>query len=104
MFRSMTICKVTHMDDNTETVQEKPRTINDLIDLPYSEMTEDEIALVVEFKANIKARDAEHEARMEALHESMAESAAANREIAQKADALLTELTAHAIERYKEES
>ena len=49
------------MDDNTETVQEKPRTINDLIDLPYSEMTEDEIALVVEFKANIKARDAEHE-------------------------------------------
>lgn len=92
------------MDEKTEQAQDAPRTINELIDLPYSEMTEDEIALVVEFKAEIKARDAEHEARMEALQRTMAENAAANREIAQKADALLTELTAHAVERYKEAS
>lgn len=90
------------MDETTEKAPEAPRDINELIDLPYSEMTDEEIELVVEFKANVKARDAEHEARMAALHETMAESAAANAAIAQKADALLTELTAHAVQRYKE--
>lgn len=90
------------MDEATEKAPEAPRDINELIDLPYSEMSDEEIELVVEFKANVKARDAEHEARMAALHETMAESAAANAAIAQKADALLTELTAHAVQRYKE--
>lgn len=90
------------MDETTENAPEAPRDINELIDLPYSEMSDEEIELVVEFKANVKARDAEHEARMAALHETMAESAAANAAIAQKADALLTELTAHAVQRYKE--
>lgn len=90
------------MDKTTEKGPEATRGINELIDLPYSEMTDEEIELVVEFKAAVKARDAEHEARMALLHETMAESAAANAAIAQKADALLTELTAHAVQRYKE--
>ena len=90
------------MDKTTEKGPEAPRGINELIDLPYSEMTDEEIELVVEFKAAVKARDAEHEARMALLHETMAESASANAAIAQKADALLTELTAHAVQRYKE--
>lgn len=90
------------MDKTTEKGPEATRGINELIDLPYSEMTDEEIELVVEFKATVKARDAEHEARMALLHETMAESAAANAAIAQKADALLTELTAHAVQRYKE--
>lgn len=90
------------MDKTTEKGPEATRGINELIDLPYSEMTDEEIELVVEFKAAVKAHDAEHEARMALLHETMAESAAANAAIAQKADALLTELTAHAVQRYKE--
>lgn len=90
------------MDEKENEEPRKPRGINELIDLPYSDMTEEEIELVVEFKAAVKARDAEHEARMEALHETMAQSAAANAEVAHKADNLLTELTAHAVERYRE--
>lgn len=90
------------MDETTEKGPEATRGINELIDLPYSEMTDEEIELVVEFKAAVKARDTEHEARMALLHETTAESAAANAAIAQKADALLTELTAHAVQRYKE--
>lgn len=33
------------------------RKIDQLIDLPYSEMTNEEVELVVEWKASIKARD-----------------------------------------------
>lgn len=33
------------------------RKIDQLIDLPYSEMTDEEIELVVEWKASVKARD-----------------------------------------------
>lgn len=36
--------------------------INKLIDKPYSEMTEEEIEFVVEWKASIKARDTAYEA------------------------------------------
>ena len=86
----------------TEQAQEMPRTIDELIDLPYSEMTEEEIALVVDFKAEVKARDAQHAARMEAIQESIAENAAVHRAMAEKADDLLTKLTEHAIEQYNE--
>lgn len=40
----------------TEVVKE-PRTIDQLIDLPYSEMTEEEIGIVVDWKAARKAEE-----------------------------------------------
>lgn len=57
-------------DDKQGTVitktEEKPhkRTINELLDLPYSEMTEEEITLVIEWKAQQKAEE-EHYKKIE---------------------------------------
>lgn len=90
------------MDEQTKV--DEPRTINELIDLPYSEMTEEEIALVVEFKAAVKARDAEHEARMSALHDALAEQTEIHRVMADTAQAKLEDLTAHAIGRFEDAS
>ena len=42
--------------------QDTKLDINKLIDKPYSEMTDEEIEFVVEWKASIKARDAAYEA------------------------------------------
>lgn len=86
------------------TEPEKIRDINDLIDLPYSEMTEEEIERVVEYKAEIKARDAEHKARMDALHETMQENIAIHRNMAETSETLLNDLTAHAIGRFEDAS
>lgn len=77
------------------------RTIDELIDLPYSEMSEDEISLVVEWKAAIKARDAEYEQRMKMLSEKLDEIRDIHLQTAHDAGALLEQLTAHAIDNYK---
>lgn len=90
--------------EETNTEQRKPRTINELIDLPYSDMTEEEIERVIEFKAQNKARDAEHEARMTALHEALQESINIHRTMAEASQAKLEELTAHAIGRFEDVS
>lgn len=53
------------MESNSETTATEETTkldINKLIDKPYSEMTEEEIAFVVDWKASIKARDTAYEA------------------------------------------
>lgn len=87
---------------NTEIV--KPRSINDIIDLPYTELTAEEIELVINFKANIIARDEEHKARMNALNDAMAEKAQLHAENARKSQELLESLTQHAIDLFKEVS
>ena len=62
------------MADETAQVEDTgPRTIDELVDLPYSEMTEEEIELLVEWKAANRARDEEHQRRMEALQAHFAE-------------------------------
>lgn len=67
--------------------------INKLIDRPWSELSDDEINFVVEWKASVKARDAAYQAQVDAIQESgekiisaMQEQAAADRE---KQDVLL---------------
>lgn len=89
------------MDENESTQEPKERSINELIDLPYSEMTDEEIARVVDFKATIKARDDAYIQRQTELREHMEEIAAIHGEMAAKAEAQLKELTAHAINDYK---
>lgn len=82
----------------------KPRSIDELIDLPYSEMTEDEIALVVDFKAACKSRDEMHGERMRLIAEQLNEMAQVNLSIAQQAQSQLDRLTAHAIARFESET
>jgi len=76
-----------------------PRTIDELVDLPYSEMTEEEVELIVEWKAANKARDEEHRRRMDALQAHFAEEIAIHRQAAAESKAVLDNLTAAAIAR-----
>lgn len=53
---------------------QNPRPIDDIIDLPYSELTEEEIELVIDYKAQIKARDEQFAARMKAQRQASLQS------------------------------
>lgn len=44
--------------------------INKLLDKPYSELTDSEIEAVIEFKANVKARDKAHTERLQAIKDA----------------------------------
>lgn len=55
--------------ENTEQTTEE-RDINKLLDLPYSEMTEEEIERVIEFRAEVKTRDAQFEQTLKAIKEA----------------------------------
>lgn len=90
--------------ENEENEEKKPRGINDLIDLPYSEMTEEEIELVVEFKASVKARDAQHAEAMKVLQDGINAEIAIHQEMANKAMDTLNALTKHAINRFEDAS
>lgn len=84
------------MATNYDTSNNSSKTtydINKLIDKPWSELSDDEINFVVEWKASVKARDAAYQAQVDAIQESgekiisaMQEQAAADRE---KQDVLL---------------
>ena len=43
--------------------------VNKLLDKPYTELTDAEIEAVIEFKANVKARDRAHEERLQAIED-----------------------------------
>lgn len=44
--------------------------VNKLLDKPYSELTEDEIEAVIEFKAGVIARDQAHTERLKAIQDT----------------------------------
>ena len=44
--------------------------VNKLLDKPYSELTDDEIEAVIEFKASVKARDRAHAERLQVIKEA----------------------------------
>lgn len=44
--------------------------VNKLLDKPYSELTDDEIEAVIEFKASVKARDRTHAERLQAIKDT----------------------------------
>ena len=46
--------------------------INKLLDKPYSEMTEEEIEAVVEWKAQVKARDKQFQQTLQAIKDAQA--------------------------------
>ena len=82
----------------------EPRSINKLIDLPYSEMTDEEIEIVIEFKAAVRARDAIYSQEMQAIKDSLEETSAMHLALAQSIEQTLADMTKHAIERYESES
>ena len=91
-------------EDITQVEDTGPRTIDELVDLPYSEMTEEEIELLVEWKAANRARDEEHQRRMDALQAHFAEEIAIHRQAAAESKAVLDNLTAAALARLGEQN
>lgn len=51
------------------TESSKTIDVNKLLDKPYSELTDAEIEAVIEFKANVKARDRAHAERLQAIED-----------------------------------
>ena len=58
----------TNVDNSTGKID-----INKLIDKPYSEMTEEEIDAVVEWKAQVKARNEQFQQTLQAIKDAQAE-------------------------------
>ena len=52
------------------TESSKTTDVNKLLDKPYSELTDAEIEAVIEFKANVKARDRAHAERLQAIKDT----------------------------------
>jgi len=67
--------------------------VNKLLDKPYSELTNAEIEAVIEFKANVKARDKAHAERLQTIKDASDKLIAQQQEQVQAAhdaqDALL---------------
>ena len=58
--------------------------INKLIDKPYSEMTDAEIEFVIEWKAGVKARDAQFQVTLQTIRDGMQAQQKAMQEQADK--------------------
>ena len=58
--------------------------INKLIDKPYSEMTEEEINAVVEWKAQVKARDKQFQQTLQAIKDAQAKQLKVMQETAER--------------------
>ena len=88
----------------TTSTADAPRDINELLDLPYSEMSEEEIELVIQFKADVQTRDALHNETMKKLDAHLQHAAEQNKRAADAAIERLNELTTHAIARFEDAS
>lgn len=58
--------------------------INKLLDKPYSEMTEEEIGAVVEWKAQVKARDKQFKETLQAIKDAQAKQLKVMQETAER--------------------
>lgn len=75
------------------TESSKAIDVNKLLDRPYSELSDEEIEAVIEFRASVKARDKAHAERLQAIRDASERIAAQQQEQVQAAhdaqDALL---------------
>ena len=75
------------------TESSKEIDVNKLLDRPYSELTDEEIEAVIDFRASVKARDRAHAERLQAIRDAGERIAAQQQEQVQAAhdaqDALL---------------
>lgn len=84
--------------------QQAPRELNVLMGLELTELTPEELEIVVEEKARVKARDQQHAERMEALNQNMKALAEIERENARRFEQISLSLTQIALKRYEEAS
>lgn len=89
---------------NIENEKTEPRDINTLCDLPYSEMTDEEIDILINFKAEGIANDITHIKNMQIMEEAANTQIAYSRQTANSAMNVLNEMTRHAIQRYEDAS
>lgn len=87
-----------------EIIEEKPRTISELFDLSYSDMTDDEIDRLVAYKVEQASKQQLYKEQIEIAQQAMQTVISNNYEAAEYAKNKLDELTAHAIDRFKEAS
>lgn len=83
-------------DVSRETSETEKRTLDQLLNLEYNEMTDEEIERVVEYRAEIKARDAQYAAQLEELNQigsNLYEQAKSANEQAQAAQEQLLNLS-----------
>ena len=75
------------------TESSKEIDVNKLLDRPYSELTDEEIEAVIDFRASVKARDRSHAERLQAIRDASERIIAQQQEQVQAAhdaqDALL---------------
>lgn len=90
-------------DETNEQVENKPRSIDEIIDLPYSELSDEEIELVINFKTEVRLRDAEHEQKMQVLNDAVAAMIETNQTIANENRASLNALVSAALSRLENE-
>ena len=69
----------TNVDNSTGKID-----INKLINKPYSEMTEEEINAVIEWKAQVKARDKQFQQTLQAIKDAQAEQLKVMQETAER--------------------
>lgn len=80
------------------------RTAEYLIDheIPYSEMSEDELQSVIDLKAEWKAAEAEHQAVLEQNNQALQQIIADNRAAADKSNEVLQNLVSAALFDYEQ--
>ena len=75
------------------TESSEPIDVNKLLDKPYSELSDEEIEAVIDFRASVKARDKAHAERLQAIRDAGERIAAQQHQQVQEAhdaqDALL---------------
>lgn len=78
---------------------QEPRPLEKLLTIDYAEMTDEEIEMVVEWRAQCKANEAEYQERMAQQQQALLVTIAAFKDVANAAAAQLTNLEKQAMQR-----
>lgn len=82
----------------------KERKLDELLNLPYSELSEDELERVIEYRAQIKARDTLYRQTLESINKTgqkLYNEAKTQRENAENAQNTLLELSLKRLAQYE---
>lgn len=91
-------------NEQEEQTEESPRDISKLLGLSYSEMTEEEIEIVINYKVNQEVESQEYKDKIQILQNQADSEIEILKEKAQQDSDLLMELTRHAIGRFESET
>lgn len=91
-------------EEQEKQTEESPRDISKLLGLSYSEMTEEEIDIVVNYKVNQEVESQEYKDKIQILQNQTDTEIEILKEKAQQDSDFLMELTRHAIGRFESEN